>query len=551
MSKLETLDIVTFVLLPLMSGGLWYMAGHADRVKNSKWRLLWLIPMASCFMIVYVAGVEKLLIPAYIGAVILGAGFFIPKIKTRRAASGLSWVLVLISLPLCLFNKAYRSVDYVSDFKDGFESMKAHYVLTEHKQVDWDALYEKYLPEFNAANKAHDKVANEIAWYKFCAEFHDGHVNFGSDEKTRDAAYSRLSGIDHGLVICTLSDGRTVAAEVDSSLNALGIHNGTEIISWNGMKPAEADELNEMKQLFNFADADNQKFFEGTFAAGTGGDSVEAVIKDDSGNIKTVVLDKISDDYYNRAKEVYDKLLKGMNVGHMTLTKINDTTVCLRIKTMNFDSISEKDKHKKMKDELREQILDAKKEGVRDIIIDIRENNGGSGTMVKAIGELFAPEGEYYYVSDAYFDHDKKCYVKEGEGKWKVAGDVYVDGENILGDDGRIILLVGSHSVSAADHLTKLMSGFENTTVMGFTGPLGSAQGVSPIKLKSGMFSYSSSLMLNKDGTVYIDCGTDYNADDDAEVIIPFDEKAFREIFDEDNDYLMDTAVKYLEEMER
>ncbi len=551
MSKLETLDIVTFVLLPLMSGGLWYMAGHADRVKNSKWRLLWLIPMASCFLIVYVAGVEKLLIPAYIGAVILGAGFFIPKIKTRRAASGLSWVLVLISLPLCLFNKAYRSVDYVSDFKDGFESMKAHYVLTEHKQVDWDALYEKYLPEFNAANKAHDKVANEIAWYKFCAEFHDGHVNFGSDEKTRDAAYSRLSGIDHGLVICTLSDGRTVAAEVDSSLNALGIHNGTEIISWNGMKPAEADELNEMKQLFSFADADNQKFFEGTLAAGTGGDSVEAVIKDDSGNIKTVVLDKISDNYYNRAKEVYDKLLKGMNVGHMTLTKINDTTVCLRIKTMNFDSISEKDKHKKMKDELREQILDAKKEGVRDIIIDIRENNGGSGTMVKAIGELFAPEGEYYYVSDAYFDHDKKCYVKEGEGKWKVAGDVYVDGENILGDDGRIILLVGSHSVSAADHLTKLMSGFENTTVMGFTGPLGSAQGVSPIKLKSGMFSYSSSLMLNKDGTVYIDCGTDYNADDDAEVIVPFDEKAFREIFDEDNDYLMDTAVKYLEEMER
>ncbi len=551
MSKLETLDIVTLVLLPLMSGGLWYMAGHADRVKNSKWRLLWLIPTASCFLIVYVAGVEKLLIPAYIGAVILGTGFFIPKIKTRRAASGLSLVLVLISLPLCLFNKAYRSVDYVIDFKEGFESMKAHYVLTEHKQVNWDALYEKYLPEFKAANKAHDKVANEIAWYKFCAEFHDGHVNFGSDEKTRDAAYSRLSGIDHGLVICTLSDGRTVAAEVDSSLNALGIHNGTEIISWNGMTPAEADELNEMKQLFNFADADNQKFFEGTFAAGTGGDSVEAVIKDDSGNIKTVVLDKISDNYYNRAKEVYDKLLKGMNVGHMTLTKINDTTVCLRIKTMNFDSISEKDKHKKMKDELREQILDAKKEGVRDIIIDIRENNGGSGTMVKAIGELFAPEGEYYYVSDAYFDHDKKCYVKEGEGKWKVAGDVYVDGENILGDDGRIILLVGSHSVSAADHLTKLMSGFENTTVMGFTGPLGSAQGVSPIKLKSGMFSYSSSLMLNKDGTVYIDCGTDYNADDDAEVIIPFDEKAFREIFDEDNDYLMDTAVKYLEEMER
>lgn len=551
MSKLETLDIVTLVLLPLMSGGLWFMAGLADRVKNSKWRLLWLIPVASCFLIVYVGGVEKLLIPAYLGAVILVAGFFIPKKKTRRAASAVSWVLVLISLPMCLFNKAYRSVDYVSDFKEGFESMKAHYVLAEHKEVDWDALYEKYLPEFKAANKAHDKVANEIAWYKFCAEFHDGHVNFGSDEKTRDAAYARVSGNDYGLVICTLSDGRTVAAETDSSLEKLGIHNGTEIVSWNGMTPAEADEHNEMKQLYTFADSDNEKFFEGMFAAGTGGDSVQAVIKDDSGTEKTVTIDKLSDNYYERAKEAYKKLLNGMNVGHMTITKINDTTACLRIKTMSFDSISEKDKHKKMKEELRKQILDAKKEGVRDIIIDIRENNGGSGTMVKAIGELFAPEGEHYYVTDAYFDHENKCYVSEGNGKWKTAGDVIVDGENILGDEGRIVLLVGSYSVSAADHLTKLMSGFENTTVMGFTGPLGSAQGVSPIKLKSGTFSYSSSLMLNKDGTVYVDCGTDYNADDDAEVIVPFDEKAFREIFDEGNDYLMDTAVKYLEEMER
>lgn len=551
MVKLEIIDIAILASLPVLSGVLWYMADYSEKVRNSAWRLLWLIPAAVCFILVYTAGFEKLMLPAYLGALALAAGLFRHDRKTRRAASLASLALVLISMPLCLFNKAYRSVDYVKDFIDGFESMKAHYVLAEHKKIDWDDLYEKYLPEFKAANESHDKVANEIAWYKFCAEFHDGHVNFASDEKTRDAAYARVSGNDYGLVICTLSDGRTVAAETDECLAKLGIHNGTEIISWNGMTPAEADDINEMKQLYTFADTDNERFFEGMFAAGTGGGSVEAVIKDDSGREKTVKLDKISDNYYVRAKDAYKKLLNGMDVGHMTITKINDTTACLRIKTMSFDSISEKDKHKKMKEELRTKILDAQKEGVRDIIIDIRENNGGSGTMVKAIGELFAPEGEHYYVTDAYFDHEDKCYVSEGDGKWKTAGDVIVDGENILGDEGRIVLLVGCYSVSAADHMTKLMSGFENTTVMGFTGPLGSAQGVSPITLKSGMFSYSSSLMLNKDGTIYIDCGPDYNADDDPEVIVPFDETAFHEIFDEGNDYLMDTAVKYLEEMER
>jgi carboxyl-terminal processing protease len=545
------LDIVILITLPVLSALLWYMAGYVEKVRNSKWRLLWLAPAVICFALVYVSGVEKLMLPAYLGAVLLSVGMFRPDKKTRRTASAVSCVLVLISLPLCIFSKAYRSVDYVKDFNEGFESMKAHYVLAEHKQIDWDGLYEKYLPEFEAAYNAHDKVANEIAWYKFCAEFHDLHVNFGSDEKTRDEAYARTSGNDYGLVICTLADGRTVAVETDESLEKMGISNGTEIIKWNGMTPAEADELSEMKQIFTFADADNEKFFEGYFAAGTGGESVEVIIKDESGAEKKVTLNKLSDNYYSRAKDAYKKILSGMDVGHMTITKINDTTACLRIKTMSFDSISEKDKHQKMKEELREQILDVKKQGIKDIIIDIRENNGGSGTMVKAIGELFAPEGEYYYVTDAYFDHDQKCYISEGDGRWKSAGDVTVNGENILGDDGRIVLLVGCDSVSAADHLTKLMSGFENTTVMGFTGPSGSAQGVSPIELKSGMFSYSSSLMLNQDGTIYIDCGTDMQADDNAEVIVPFDENAMHEIFDEGNDYLMDKAVEYLSDLER
>ncbi|MCR5539819.1 MAG: peptidase S41 [Ruminococcus sp.] len=545
------LDIVILIILPLLSALLWYMAGYVEKVRNSKWRILWLAPAMICFALVYVSGVEKLMLPAYLGAALLAIGLFRPDKKTRRTASAVSCVLVLISLPLCLFSKSYRSIDYVKDFNEGFESMKAHYVLAEHKQIDWDGLYEKYLPEFEAANKSHDKVANEIAWYKFCAEFHDLHVNFGSDEKTRDAAYARTSGNDYGLVICTLADGRTVAVETDKSLEEKGISNGTEIIKWNGMTPVEADELSEMKQIFTFADADNEKFFEGYFAAGTGGESVEVIIKDDSGAEKKVTLNKLSDNYYERAKEAYKKILRGMDVGHMTITKINDTTACLRIKTMSFDSISEKDKHQKMKEELRGQILDVKKQGIKDIIIDIRENNGGSGTMVKAIGELFAPEGEYYYVTDAYFDHDKKCYISEGDGRWKSAGDVTVSGENILGDEGRIVLLVGCDSVSAADHLTKLMSGFENTTVMGFTGPSGSAQGVSPIELKSGMFSYSSSLMLNQDGTIYIDCGTDMQADDSAEVIVPFDENAMHEIFDEGNDYLMYKAVEYLSDLER
>ena len=199
-----------------------------------------------------------------------------------------------------------------------------------------------------------------------------------------------------------------------------------------------------------------------------------------------------------------------------------------------------------MQQELRESILKLKEEGVRDIVIDIRENNGGSGSMVKAIAQLFAPEGNHYYISDAYWDHDSRSYVKEADGSWKIDSDICFDGENILGDDGKIVLLVTAHSVSAADHLTHVMNDFENTTVMGFTEPSGSAQGVSPIILDSGYFCYSSSLMLNRDGTIFVDSGTDCQSGNTLDIRIPYDEQALHALFDEHKDYLMEQALDLL-----
>ncbi|MBP3796282.1 MAG: peptidase S41 [Ruminococcus sp.] len=548
---MEIYDIIIIAAVVVISAVLWWLAGYAEKVRNSRWRLCWLTPAALVLVLAYISGFESLMIPAYIGAVLMILGLVFPDIHTRRKSSVTAAVMAFISLPLCLFNKWYRSVDYVKDFNTGFESMKAHYVLSEHKGVDWDELYDRYLPQFKQVYEKQDAVENEILWEKFCCEFNDLHVNYASDEEIVDKAHRRASGNDYGLVIVTLSDGRTVAAQVDESLASKGIHEGTEIISWNGLAPGDADKNNELYSITPFADEDNRKFFEGWFAAGTGGDTAEVCYMDDDGKEQTITLKKLEASYYDRYDEAYTKVADGMKVGHMTLNKLNDTTACLRIKFMSFDSVSEKEKHQGMKEELRQQILELKQQGIRDIVIDLRCNTGGSGTMVKAIAELFAPEGEHYYVSDAYFDRETKSYIKETDGKYKVHHDIVYNGDNILGDDGRVVLLVSDHSVSASDHMTHVLNELDNVTVMGFTESSGSAQGVSPIKLESGFLSYSSSLMLNKDGTVFIDCDDKMQSDISLDIKVPFDEKAFDAIFKEDKDYLMDESIKLLENMQR
>ena len=548
---MEIYDIITIAAVVVIGAVLWWIANYSEKVKSSKWRLCWLAAPSAVMILTYIAGFEKLMIPAYLGAAVLIAGMVYTDIHTRRIISVGAAILAAVSVPLCLLNGSYRSIDYVKDFNKGFDSMRAHYVLSEHKNINWDDMYSRYLPLFEKADKDHDKIENEIAWNKFCAEFNDLHVNYASDEDNMKSANRQASGNDYGLVIVTLCDGRTVAAQVDDSLKNKGIHEGTEVISWNGETPAEADKKSELYSMAAFADEDNRKFFEGWFAAGTGGDTAKLCYIDDNGKDQTITLPKLDGSYYDRYNEAYTKVADGMKVGHMTLNKLNDTTACLRIKFMSFDSVSEKEKHQGMKEELRQQILELKEQGIRDMVIDLRCNTGGSGTMVKAIAELFAPEGEHYYVTDAYWDKDTKSYVKEADGTYKTDHDVIYKGDNILGDEGRIVVLVSDHSVSASDHLTHVLNELDNVTVMGFTESSGSAQGVSPIKLESGYFSYSSSLMLNKDGSIFIDCGSDMQSDSHLDVKVPFDEEAFDAIFVDEKDYLMDKSLELLENTER
>lgn len=543
-------DIMLIVIELLACLLLWLLAGYAERVISSKWRLCYLAPALLCLLLVFCAGFEPLMIGAYIGSAALAAGFFKDVKKARRTASVVSAALIAAALPFCLLGEGYRNrIDYVADFEKGYRSMKAHYALTKYKDIDWDMLYDKYLPRFKEAKKNRDKNANYIAWCCFCAEFYDGHVGFSADEETMKSAEKQAAGNDYGLVIMTLADGKTVAVNVDESLSELGIHNGTEIISWDGMTPAEADKRSQTYEMTQLSDEDNMKFFEGMFAAGVGGDNVTVVYTDDSGSEQTVQLDKLSDAYIYRLQGAIDAVFSGVQAGNLQWTRLNDTTACLRIKQMMYDSQSSKsEEHRLLKGELSTTVRKFMEDGVTDVVIDIRSNSGGSGDMVKAIASLFATEGEHYYVSNALWDDKLGKFATDENGDYIVDNDVTFTGDNILGDGGRVILLVDAFSASASDHITKVMSSFDNVTVIGFTQPNGSAQGVYQIDLASGSLSYSSSVMLNRDGSIFIDSGTDHQTGDDVDIKVVFDEQAMHAVFDDGKDYILDYALSLLAE---
>lgn len=540
-------DISLIAVELLLAGLLFWIAGHSKKYLSSYWKIVYVAPfLLVLFMLAY-TGYERTMLGAYIGAVIIGIGFFSDKAGLRRLVCCIAAATTIFSVPVSLNSKAYRKPDFLTSFEEGFAEMKQRYVLTEHKKLDWDALYAKYRPQFKQIQHDHDEIANYTAWMKFCAEFHDAHVNYiPKDDDVMDKTFDKIMGNDYGLVLLSLDDGRTVAVNVSAELKKNGIHNGIVITSWDGMTPEEANTKSEAYGTLSFSDIDNEYFYRTSLAAGVGGDTVEVTYIDDNGDEQKTTLTACGSFYERWEEAVMDKLNAGVDIGHLEWKKLSDDTHCLRIKTMAYDNktYSGTD-YSEMKNQIKDYILQKKANGLKNIVIDIRTNNGGSPYLCEAIAELVAPEGEYFHCYDAEWDDLKKCYKRDENGNYVKGAKLTIKGEDIL-DGGKIILLVNNYSVSAADDMTMLLMKIPNATVMGFTEPCGVCQAVTGFSVDSGIISLSSCVLLDEDGSIFVDAGPDGQAATDLDIRVPFDEAAVKAIFDNGEDYLLDKALEQL-----
>lgn len=557
---METLDIVLIIVEIALSLLLIIPMKLSKRFVSTKWRLCFAAPAIACMIIAGLGGFDKYMLPAYIGAAATLAGFFSENTRARIGTAAANVVLSLAVLPLCIGNEDYRGRDFTKEFEKMFPVMKKHYVLSELKGIDWDELYGRYLPMFEEADNEHSSLLNYIAWCRFTYEFHDCHVYYSDgeidkNEKTVNEAMTEifdiLSAGDYGLSLMGLSDGRTAAVNVGSTSAAAlaGIHNGTIITSWNGMTVEEAGITSPVNGVvMNFADKDNEAFWLPLQASVNGGESVTVTFIDDEGKEKSAELSRMGSGY-SRYYDTYHIISQGVEAENFGFREINEDTVCFRLKSMSYDSFSaRKESYANMKYEVTAELKKYLSEGKKNLIIDMRDNGGGSGLLVETLGEIFAPEGTYFYVADGKWDDKTHSYARDPEtGEYMKGDEHYFSGDNTW-QGNQIIILVNSGSVSAADHFTMIMRGMENVTVMGFTESAGSAQGIGAAQTDNAMLSFSNCLMLDKNGDIFIDSGADYESGNDIDIRVSFDEEAIKALFENGEDHLLNKALEHFNE---
>ena len=376
-------------------------------------------------------------------------------------------------------------------------------------------------------------------------EFQDGHVGYGiKDEKIEKMAYEKMYGNDYGLCTMKLADGKIVAVMVEegSEAHKAGIRNGSEITAWNG---EPVDTLSGTEKVFSFAVEENEEFYEALSIAGMGGETAEVCFIAETGEKKTVTLSKIGN-YYDRMMDcIEDVIDKGAEISNLEWMRVDESSALLRMRFMNYDS---EENFSEMETTLREEMLALKAEGVTNLIFDLRSNSGGSGNHVKHILKLIAPSGEHVYAYDAVFDKKTQKYkidrvTDDGSVTYQVGQCETYQGENLWGH-GKIIILVNANTVSAGDHFTMAASAYPNVTVMGFTHSNGSCQGVNSVNFDYGMLTYSGALLLNEDGSVFVDTDHSRKAVVPLDVKIPFDLQAVSVLFDEGEDYVLEKAME-------
>ena len=449
----------------------------------------------------------------------------------------------------------FTRYSYTESFERMLDTMEKEYCLNTWKRMDYGALREQYLPMVEEAEKNEDEVHFAAIIKEVCYRFYDTHVSAGISGFVRKKLREYQAENDYGLSMIRLNDGKVVAIctfpateDYPYDIHGLGIHDGTQILAWDGVEIDEAVRSVECTDD-RFPVESNEDVFRPIYLAGKGGDSVDVTFVDDEGEVREVTLSRI-ESYDNRLSWVKSMLLHiDQNRENFSYRMLDDKCGYLCVTAESYDSLKDDiasargGYYPELTEFYAGIIEELKKQGMEYLVVDVRNNGGGYDCVDGALASLFTEE-KRHMVSFGYED----------------AGGYHIVESQYIFPDGRyndlpVALLVNSNCVSAGDGMAKFLGDCDNVTLMGITASSGVNQnnGGFIYLTKHICVHYPVFLSLSSEAEPLID--TDYTRENriPLEVTIPMTMEMALKMFDvmqnypDLQDYELEYAVKYLE----
>ena len=433
--------------------------------------------------------------------------------------SVLSSLLALVVCVLFLFDLLgspivhnYTRMSYTQSFKKMLATMEKEYCLSSWKKIDYDGLLKEYLPRVEEAEKNNDESAYAAVVTEVTYRFYDYHVYTALGDDIYDSVMNSLTGNDYGLSMMKLDDGTVVAIFVEDGngmlydephdITKLGIHNGTQIVAWDGKEINEAiDETECINSIIQFSVKSNEDFFRPAFLAGKGGETVDVTFIDDNGSEKHAQLNRIGD-YSGRLSGVLIKFLHLHDyTPNFTTKMLDDKCGYLLVRSEYYStfydnlSVIRSGYYPELVEFYASKIEELKAQGMEYLVIDIRNNGGGYDNVAGALASLFTDEKKYMcgfgYEDETGYHTTENNYIFP-DGRYK---------------DLPVVVLVNLTCGSSGDGLAKFLGECDNVTLMGITASAGVNQNNGGIMYLTKNISvyYPIALTLSSENVPLID----------------------------------------------
>jgi C-terminal processing protease CtpA/Prc len=367
----------------------------------------------------------------------------------------------------------FSDMSYSEAFDAMLELFRNEYAFTDYKGIDWDALNDIYRPRFQEAENAGDVTLYALALRDFLWEIHDTHIGSDALNFLVDQFFEETDG-GLGIAIRETTDARVIVNYLlpRSPADEAGIELGAEITAINGLPIQEAitnavawSAPFSMEHVLHL----QQLRYVTRFHVG---DAVELNFRNPGDRLEeTVTLEAINERQSFNSSSFFagssgiELPVEWEYVGDYFLVRISSFADSPHLTVQLWERM----------------INQANQNGVKGIIIDMRNNGGGLGSLADNMAGYFFDEEQILGYGAAYSETLGNFYTDD-----RFPDRIEVPSEN-LRYHGDVVVLVGPNCASACEFFSYDMTVNDRATIIGQYPTAGAGGGVNDFYMPEGL----------------------------------------------------------------
>lgn len=420
----------------------------------------------------------------------------------------------------------FSDMSYTDAFEAMVEKLRLEYAFSEYYGMDWDALYETYLPAIEEAEANQDNALFALTLQDFIWEIPDGHISMSLTLATYERfAFNTDGGL--GMAIRELDDGSVITTYIteDGPAAQAGIQLQAEITRINGEPiidvvdttraysgPFSTDHNRRLQRLRYVTRYPIGTEVEVTYrnpnSLGTDTVTLTAVSEIESFEASSFFIE---DDPYELPVE-YEEL------GDYLLVEITSFSDDARLAIQLWERM----------------LSQANNAEIPAIVIDMRNNGGGRGFLADQMAAYFFDEALMLGNAGAY-DESIGEFFFDPESE-----DLFILPAEDLRYDGEIVVLVSPNCASACEFFSYNMTIQDRATIIGQYPSAGLGGGVEQFFMPDNItIQMTASRAVDPNGDIHIE---GIGVVPDVRVPVTIDT-----LFS-DEDVVLQAAVDYLNE---